>query len=477
MKMRRTLYLKFLLIYILFGVAAVIVITTFTSRRTLKHLTDRSAASLYREASLIASNYAVQIYNKDEDAKQDAEMELKAIDTYISAEIWIINNNGRVLFNSRQKTDYGSNPPEYADFDPAVSGGYYMTGNFYGAFDEEALSVFSPITSNFRVIGYVVIHQSMKSIIASRNEILNIMYVTLGVILLFSLLILLGFTVFVYKPLTKITRAAEEYARGNMSYSLDESHRHDEMGYLAGTLNYMASEIGKAEENQKKFIANVSHDFRSPLTSIKGYLTAMLDGTIPPEMHEKYISIVSNETDRLTKLTNGLLELNTLSSRGSMVLERTDFDINAVIKSTAETFGGTCTEKRINIELVLTGKQLFVTADMSKIQQVLSNLLDNAIKFSYTNSIIKIETTEKNEKIFVSVKDYGIGIPKDSLGKVFDRFYKTDLSRGKDKKGTGLGLSIVKEIIQAHNENINVISTEGVGTEFIFTLPKSDMEY
>ena len=351
-----------------------------------------------------------------------------------------------------------------------------MTGNFYGAFDEDALSVFSPITSNFRVIGYVVIHQSMKSIVASRNEILNIMYVTLGVILLFSLLILLGFTVFVYKPLTKITRAAEEYARGNMSYSLDESHRHDEMGYLAGTLNYMASEIGKAEENQKKFIANVSHDFRSPLTSIKGYLTAMLDGTIPPEMHEKYISIVSNETDRLTKLTNGLLELNTLSSRGSMVLERSDFDVNAVIKSTAETFGGTCTEKRINIELVLTGKQLFVTADMSKIQQVLYNLLDNAIKFSHTNSIIKIETTEKNEKIFVSVKDYGIGIPKESLGKVFDRFYKSDLSRGKDKKGTGLGLSIVKEIIQAHNENINVISTEGVGTEFIFTLPKSNIE-
>ena len=113
---------------------------------------------------------------------------------------------------------------------------------------------------------------------------------------------------------------------------------------------------------------------------------------------------------------------------------------------------------------------------MSKIQQVLYNLLDNAIKFSYINSIIKIETTEKGEKIFVSVKDHGIGIPKDSIGKIFDRFYKTDSSRGKDKKGTGLGLSIVKEIIQAHNENINVISTEGVGTEFIFTLPKSREE-
>jgi signal transduction histidine kinase len=115
-----------------------------------------------------------------------------------------------------------------------------------------------------------------------------------------------------------------------------------------------------------------------------------------------------------------------------------------------------------------------VDADVGKIQQVLYNLIDNAIKFSYNNSKIKVSTEERGDKVFVSVKDYGIGIPKDSLKKVWDRFYKTDASRGKDKKGTGLGLSITREIIQAHNENINVISTEGVGTEFIFSLKKSE---
>ena len=124
-----------------------------------------------------------------------------------------------------------------------------------------------------------------------------------------------------------------------------------------------------------------------------------------------------------------------------------------------------------DVALILSGEQLFVTADFSKIQQVLYNLIDNAIKFSQQDSTITIETTEKNDKVFVSVKDTGIGIPKDSLKKIWERFYKTDLSRGKDKRGTGLGLSIVKEIIQAHGENINCISTEGVGTEFIFTLP------
>ena len=129
--------------------------------------------------------------------------------------------------------------------------------------------------------------------------------------------------------------------------------------------------------------------------------------------------------------------------------------------------------KHIAIELVLTDDKMLVNADMSKIQQVLYNLLDNAIKFSHHDSSIKIETPEKHSKVFVSVKDSGIGIPKEDQKLIFDRFYKSDASRGKDKKGTGLGLSIVKEIIKAHEENINVISTQGVGTEFIFSLPKA----
>ena len=128
----------------------------------------------------------------------------------------------------------------------------------------------------------------------------------------------------------------------------------------------------------------------------------------------------------------------------------------------------------IAIELVLTGNSMLVNADILKIQQVLYNLLDNAIKFSHRESIIKIETNIKHNKVFLSVKDSGIGIPKDSLKQIWDRFYKSDLSRGKDKKGTGLGLSITKEIIKAHGEHINVISTEGVGSEFIFSLPRID---
>ena len=246
----------------------------------------------------------------------------------------------------------------------------------------------------------------------------------------------------------------------------------NELGYLANTLNYMAGIMNHNSEYQRKFISNVSHDFRSPLTSIKGYVTAMLDGTIPPELQEKYLKIIAYESERLEKLTNSLLTLNELDVKKRLLhMER--FDINETIKTTANTFEGTCTDRKIRLELILSGRELFVMADMEQIQQVLYNLLDNAVKFSNDASSIVLETTEKNGKVFVSVKDEGCGIPKESISKVWERFYKTDASRGKDRKGTGLGLAIVKEIINAHGQNINVISTEGVGTEFIFTLEKA----
>ncbi|MBO6133653.1 MAG: HAMP domain-containing histidine kinase [Lachnospiraceae bacterium] len=469
--MHRTLYLQFLAAYVLFGVLSFLAIVTVSSEAMMRNLVKVKADSLYREASLVANGYAMSIYNNDPNSREAAVAQLRAIDTYVSAAVWIINNSGKVIFESREGS--WDHEKSFLDFDPAFTGRYYMTGDFYGAFKEATLSVFSPITSKYKVVGYVVIHSSMADIRRSRDSILRVELMTLGIIMGFSLIILAVFTIKVYLPLTKVTKAAEEYAEGNMSYNIEGTETQDEMGYLAATLAFMAHEISKSEDSQRKFIANVSHDFRSPLTSIRGYLEAVIDGTIPPEMHEKYLKIVLDETLRLTKLTNGLLELNSLSSVG-MVLDLTDFDINSVIKATAESFGGQCREKKISIELILTGDELRVRGDQDRIKQVLYNLLDNAIKFSHNNSIIKIETTEKGDRIYISVKDFGIGIPQDSVKLIFDRFYKTDLSRGKDKRGTGLGLAIVKEIIQAHNENINVISTEGVGSEFIFTLPTAE---
>lgn len=469
--MRKTLYLKFLLAYFIFGFFGFIVVATFVSSMTLEHLKREKADSLYKEATLIANTYASDLYN-NETSLDTVKKQLDALDAYLSANLWIINPSGRMVLDSKAPLDV-ENETVIEGFDPTITeNSYYMTGNFWESFGEDQLSVFAPITSDYKVRGYVVIHYPMSGIVSSCNSLLNISYLMLIILFLLSMIILIFFTEMVYLPLRRITEATEQYASGNMHYEF-QIDSEDEIGYLGATLGYMANEIARSEDDQKKFVANVSHDFRSPLTSIKGYLEAMLDGTIPPEQYEKYLTIVLNETERLTKLTGSLLTLNNLNTKG-MLLEKSIFDINRTIRNITASFEGTCRQKAIAIEVILTGDELFVEADIGKIQQVIYNLLDNAIKFSHPDSIIKIETTEKHNKVFVSIKDSGIGIPKDALKLIWDRFYKSDLSRGKDKKGTGLGLSITKEIIQAHGEHINVISTEGVGSEFIFSLPIAD---
>lgn len=465
--MKKTLYLKFLLAYFIFGVFSFIIVTTFVPNITKEHLIREKAKTLYTEATLIASTYASGLYASETDL-ETVKMQLDALSVYMQSTIRIINPSGRLVLD----TNTPLNVEEVVmieGFDPTVTHGtYYIVDNFFGNFESDMLSVLAPINYNYKVRGYVVIHCDINDIQKSCNSLLNIFYITLVILLLLSLIILIFFTEIVYIPLRKITHATEQYAAGNMHYEF-QVESNDEMGYLAACLNYMASQIAGAEDDQKKFVANISHDFRSPLTSIRGYLEAMLDGTVPPELHQKYLEIVLNETERLTKLTNSLLTLNNLNTKG-MLLDCTDFDINQIIRSTAASFEGTCRKKTIAIELILTGDEMYVNADMGKIQQVLYNLIDNAIKFSHHDSVIKVETSLKKNKLFVSVKDTGIGIPKDDLKLIWNRFYKSDLSRGKDKRGTGLGLSIVKEILNGHGENINVISTEGVGSEFIFSL-------
>lgn len=468
--MKKTLYLKFVLAYLIFGIFSFIMVTVFVPSITKERLVREKAKILYSEAMLISDTYAAGLYTSETDL-ETVKTQLDFLSVYLDSSIRIINPSGRLVLDTNEPLNV-EEVMMIENFDPtATSTSYYMINDFFGSFESEMLSVLAPITSSYMVKGYVAIHCDMNDIQDSCNSMLNISYITLIILLLLSLIILIFFTEMVYIPLRKITYAAEQYAAGNMHYEF-QVESDDEIGYLAACMNYMASQIAGAEDDQKKFVANISHDFRSPLTSIRGYLEAMLDGTIPPETHEKYLNIVLNETERLTKLTNSLLTLNNLNTKG-MLLERADFDINPVIRGTAASFEGTCLKKNIAIELVLTGDEMSVNADMAKIQQVLYNLIDNAIKFSHHDSVIRVETSLKKNKLFVSVRDTGIGIPKDDLKQIWDRFYKSDLSRGRDKKGTGLGLSIVREIISCHGEHINVISTEGVGSEFIFSLPLS----
>lgn len=467
--MKSTLHLKFLIVYIIFGFLSIFTVATLTDNLAFNSLEKQTGTSLYKEASLLSSEY-LPLYFTDDITLKDVRLQLDATKSRLGASVWFVDREGNMLTSSHSG-NYPAVPDSLDDFNPVENGTeQYQIGNYHGYFSENVITVISPVISSYMPKGYLLIHKNVSDLDVVQKGFMRAAYITLIVVFLLSFIILLAFRFIVYRPLRKITEAAKQYALGNLDYEIPIKTE-DEMGYLSSSLNYMSSQLRDMDDYQKKFVANVSHDFRSPLTSIRGYVQAMADGTIPPEFQEKYLNIILFETERLSDLTRDLLTLNEFDTK-NLLLNKQSFDIHDTIKNVCASFEGTCTQKRISIELLLAGKRLNVYADKRKIQQVLYNLLDNAIKFSDNDSIITIETTDRAGKVFISVKDYGIGIPRNALNKIWERFYKTDISRGKDKKGTGLGLAIVKEAIQAHGENINVISTEGVGTEFVFSLPK-----
>ncbi len=465
--MRSTLYLKFTFIYIIFGFLIIFTTATLTNELLINKSENDASYELYQQANIMAAQVLPDYFSEELSASATMQ-QLHGLQTYLDAAIWLLDSDGNMLLSSNI-SDYSSPPAIIEEFNPAESGSSYaLIGNYHDYLSEKSITVIAPVTQSYYIRGYLMIHKPHEDITIGQTSTMGIIYLTLAIVYLLSIGIMLAFHFLIYVPLRKITEAATQYASGNLTYEIPV-YTQDEMGYLSASLNYMTSQLNDIENYQKKFIGNVSHDFRSPLTSIKGYIMAMVDGTIPPELHEKYLKIILGETDRLTDLTQDLLALNEFDTK-ELLLNKEAFDIQQLLKDVATSFEGICKQKLVKIELILESKPLVVSADKRKIHQVLYNLIDNAIKFSNTNSSIDIETSIVNGKAYIAIKDYGIGIPKSDINKIWDRFYKSDASRGKDKKGTGLGLAIVKEIVQAHGEHINIISTEGVGTQFVFSL-------
>lgn len=342
--------------------------------------------------------------------------------------------------------------------------------NLSGYYSTDTLVMGQPLYSRNNYIGTIVLSSPMVFRDEIKQTMLSRTFVPFLVLMLIAMLALMLMSNSLLKPLREIIKTSKSYAAGNFNARVNV-HADNEFGELARYMEEMADELSRSNEYRRSFISNISHDFRSPLTSIKGYIEAMLDGTIPPEKHEKYLKTVLNETQRLTKLTQGLLELNNFDSY-DLQLDKSNFDITDIITPTINTFEKRCKDRGIFLGSIFLTDNTIVYADRTKIQQVIYNLVDNAIKFTPEGRQIRVQVTEKNDKIYISVKDEGVGIPKDAQKKVFDRFYKTDPSRGKDKTGTGLGLAITKEIIKAHGEQITLISEDGAGSEFIFSLPK-----
>ncbi len=471
--MKHSLFDKIFLSFLVLLIAVFGLITLYSTYSTKQALIDEKIEVLANEADLIAEQ-TIKGYFAGIFTDEMFENNLDFYSQTLNASLWIMDEKG-IIYTYSTAEGHPDAPKNIfflnQDFDLTTP--QTFTGDFYGTFKDEVISVAIPIENSGTGdnIGMIIIHSTLSQINTLQQDVFQAIYVPFLVMLIVSFALLGIISGKIMRPIKKINSVAEEYSTGNFETKMNITSK-DEIGQLASTLEYMASELSKLDDYRKDFISNISHDFRSPLTSIKGYIEAILDGTIPPEKQEKYLNIVVEETNRLTKLTTSLLELNNADSYGLWLVFK-DFDIVTLVKKAMRTFEGKCEVKDISLILNNHCEHTMVYADSTKIQQVIYNLLDNAIKFTPNGKSIYVTLTEKNDKLFVSVKDEGCGIPKESLKKVWVRFYKADASRGKDKQGTGLGLSITREIIKAHNENINVVSTEDVGSEFTFSLSKS----
>jgi signal transduction histidine kinase len=426
--------------------------------------------ALYEEATSLTEKYFFNINSLtsfQDKHEQQLRERIASLSSMSHARYFLVDDNGDILIDSSSV-----NNVEGANFND-IHSTLLEKSTYIGwldskSFPVEVLSVIYPLSEDVDVIGYLVIMAPMNTIRTTATRYVANLN---GCFSIFFLLLFLLMAYLCYKntkPVFAMTKAIKEYHAGHYDYEMPKI-RGREYQELVASIHHLATTSRDINERQKNFIANVSHDFRSPLTSIKGYTEAIMDGTIPPELQGKYFGIILSETKRLEKLTESLLELNRYENQG-IVLKYSTFDVNDIIKNAASVFEQRCTEKHISIQLIFSTRTLFVEADRAKISQVIQNLVDNAIKFSYPNSTIEIHTFDRAGKAFITVRDHGIGIPKDSLAHIWDRFYKTDLSRGQDKTGTGLGLAIIKEIIEAHHEHLHATSIVGVGTDFSFTL-------
>jgi len=461
---------KLLLLFLGVSVSMFVILNTLGLNIMQGKILDRTKEELYRDGTNYVSEYLLGYYETNPDYNE-LNIQLELLSAVTDARIWLVSNSGRIAMDSSYTAIGCSLLEEDAEFFEKT---FQENVYFKGIMLEPMLCVSIPVIHDYSNKGHLVLLMEMERVEEESIfylDFVNIAYLVFQPVLLAVFVLIYCMTSI---PVKQMAEAAKKFSRGNFKEPLELSASGEYLE-LGNTIQYMGDKLKNADDAQRKFVSNVSHDFRSPLTSIKGYIEAIKDGTIPPEWQEKYLDIIIFETERLTKLTSNLLELNSFDDNG-IILHKTEFDINQMIKQIALSFEGTFKKKKLVLNLVFSEKEQFVRADVDKIEQVLYNLIDNAVKFSNQDSSIRITTEERGNKVMIAVKDNGIGIPKESQARIWERFYKTDTSRGKDKKGTGLGLSIVKEIITAHEENISVVSTEGVGTEFIFSLPRVELE-
>ena len=394
-----------------------------------------------------------------------------------SLDIIITNENGKILFSTLDASSDDEmvtiNVAEHSFLKKESEDGVYYShrGDLGGLLGESAIVCAKEIV-NEKLLGYVL---ALKT--STEEPLLNI---TNRAVLTSSALVMLAAVIAVYfiteriiHPLRNMTVASKKFAKGDFSIRVNVTGE-DEVAELGNAFNNMAESLEKLDKMRSTFLANVSYDLRTPMTTISGFIEGINSGAIPPEKHEYYLGVISAEVHRLSRLVSQLLDVSRLES-GDRKFNFDNFDVAEMARIILISFEQKIDEKKLDVEFFAENDEMFAYADKDAIHQVLYNLCHNAIKFSHAHGLFRIRLVKtENKKIKISVFDEGEIISEEDGVMVFDRFYKGDKSRGLDKTGVGLGLYISKTIIDAHEEKISVESKEGYGTEFSFTLKEGE---
>ena len=355
-----------------------------------------------------------------------------------------------------------------------TNNGNTSTCRVEGLYDDERYVVALPIMNDDGTIASGIVMLSSPT--ASINAILariSRMFVTVAmVVVLMAVTAVSAFARSHSRPLKAMARAATDFGHGNLEarVRIDEDYA-EEVEELALAFNSMAAMLQKSEYQRQEFVANVSHELKTPMTTISGYVDGILDGTIPENRQEYYLRLVSEETKRLSRLVRSMLDISRLQSEGGIPDEKKlYFDLEECVGQVLITFEQKINAKRLEVEVELPEHPVNTIAQQDAVTQVVYNLIDNAVKFCAEGGQLGLKIREGGGKIYISVSNQGQTIPAEELPLVFDRFHKTDQSRTRNRDGWGLGLYIVKTIVCSHGENISVSSREGK-TEFTFTLP------
>ena len=353
-------------------------------------------------------------------------------------------------------------------------GSGFDTGSIPELYDESRYFVSVPIVSHRTGadIGLVIVSMPTGDTQALMEGIADIQVTVSLLVILIAVVVMSVSTRNECRPLREMAQAARDFGHGNLKARVRTGgNNSEEVDELAVAFNNMAESLEKSEYQRQEFVANVSHELKTPMTTIGGYVDGMLDGTIPPERHRYYMQIVSDETKRLSRLVRSMLDISRLQDQGGIPEEKkTRFDMEECVGEVLITFEQKIVSKNLDVQVDLPDHPVFTRADKDAVTQVVYNLLDNAVKFCTQGGALGVRLRIGGSKIYVTVSNEGHTIPAEELPLVFDRFHKIDKARNRSQEGWGLGLYIVKTLVCSHGENISVSSKDGK-TEFTFTMP------